>query len=309
MSPKVVLAGNNTAAGYVLDLLLEACAATDILVIAPVADSVATWHSPLETTAIAAGVECLTPKDVNASEAVARIEHHAPGLFLSVDYTQILAVGTLDALSCPALNFHPSLLPRHRGVAPLIWALVEGDTTTGLTVHHLDNGVDTGPVVSQHRLPIHPDDTGYQLHLKMARLVRSTAAEIVRVWLAGESIPPGIEQTGVASYHSSRDPQVNHVDWQLDRARLRNIVRALAPPLPGAYAFAGDHRLVIASVSLVDSGPRPKPPGMVELRNGETVVWAADGPVRIDSFADDGAIVPGRELANTQLLMEGQILG
>ena len=89
-------------------------------------------------------------------------------------YTQLFRA-LLDAMRGRyALNFHPSLLPRHRGVAPLIWAIAEGDAKAGLTVHHIDADVDAGRIVMQRPLPIHRDDTGFSLHMKTAKLVRAT---------------------------------------------------------------------------------------------------------------------------------------
>jgi methionyl-tRNA formyltransferase len=311
VNSRVVLAGNSLAATYALDLLLEVCDRRDILTIAPEPDRVAAWHVSLEAAALGAGVECISPVDVNAPEVIERIREHEPALLLSVYYTQIFSTPILGSVDGPLLNFHPSLLPRHRGTAPLIWAIVEGDSVTGVTVHHLDEGVDTGRVVLQHPLPIHWDDTGYQLHLKTAKLVRSTAAEIIQLWVAGEHIPSGQLQTGEASYHSTRDPQVNHLEWHVDRKRIRDTVRALAPPLPGAFAYVESQPLVIASVEPIDAvGLRPKPHGMLELAHrGAPIVWAADGPLRIHSFVDEGHLWPGSELSNRRPVKEGQILG
>jgi methionyl-tRNA formyltransferase len=310
VSSRVVLAGNNLAAGYVLDLLLEVCDPSDVLAIAPKPERVAAWQVSLQTAAQDAGVECLAPSDVNTPEVVERIRGHEPSLFLSIYYTQIFSTTMLRAVGCPLLNFHPSLLPRHRGTAPLIWAIVDGDSVTGVTVHHLDEGVDTGCVVLQHPLPIHPDDTGYELHLKMAKLVRSTAAGIIRGWGSGTPVPVGRLQAGEASYHSSRDPNVNHLDWSLGRRRLRDTVRALAPPLPGAYANIDDQPLVIVRLEPIDStGRQPKPPGMLDIvAGGMPIVWASDGAMRIESFVHDGQIRPGRELVARRLISGGLIL-
>ena len=310
MSPRVVLAGNNLAATYVLDLLLEACDRTDILAIVPQPDKVAAWHVSLEVAARDAGVVCISPVDVNAPDVIRRVLEHEANLFLSVYYTQIFTTETLGAVDGSLLNFHPSLLPRHRGTAPLIWAIIEGDSVTGVSVHHLDEGVDTGRVVMQHALPIHRYDTGYQLHLKIAKLVRSMAAAIIRGWVSGREISPGQLQTGDVSYHSSRDPKVNHLDWRLERRRLRDTVRALAPPLPGAFSYVDGEPLVIASLEPIDAvGLRPRAHGMLELTQDATIVWAGDGPLRIDSFVDSGRIWPGRELPKRRRVKEGQILG
>jgi methionyl-tRNA formyltransferase len=307
----LVLAGNNLAAIHVLDLALEVLPVDRVLIVTPPPTALASWAQSLLAHAQSRGVSCRSPADINAPEVIDELVAHDPGLFLSVYYTQLLAPATLASLSCPVVNFHPALLPLRRGTAPLIWAIVEGDTQTGLTVHHIDAGVDTGAVIAQYAMPIHPNDTGYALHLKMARLVRAAAAELLRSWFRGEQLAEGRPQEGPSSYHSSRDPSVNHLDWSWPRERLRNVVRALAPPLPGAYALMDDVQLKLVELECVPppSGSRVLQHGMVELRRGQApLVWASDGPVCIVAFEHEGKIQPGTELPNVRGLRNGQML-
>ena len=147
--PRIALAGNNLAAAYTLDLVLGVVAPGDVLALAPPGPQ-PSWHVSLGTHADERGVMCLTPKDVNDPAVVAAVADHDPALFLSVYYTQVFWGELMEVIAGRAVNFHPSLLPRHRGNAPLIWAIAEGDSTTGLTVHHIDEGIDTGRVIRQH---------------------------------------------------------------------------------------------------------------------------------------------------------------
>ena len=309
---RVILAGNNLAARLVLDLLLEALDPADVLVLAPPGGAHHAWQPSLAGHAHALGLRCIEPEDVNSPEAVAQLEAHGASLMLSVYYTQLFRDEVLAAVRGPALNFHPSLLPRHRGVAPLIWAIAEGDRATGLSVHHVDRGVDTGRLVWQRSLPIHPDDTGYELHLKMAAMVRAAAASLLRGWLAGDGLPDPWDQAGRASSHSLRDPSLNHLDFATERARVRDVVRALAPPLPGAFCLARGERLPLSRVEPVAGNGRDslvKTPGMLEYLPGRVpVVWCADGPLRIDEFAHDGSPRRGTELHALTGLREGDLL-
>jgi len=306
---RVLLAGNNEAACLVLDLLLEALPPGDVLAVVPPGGVHHAWQPSLERHAVAHGVPVLGPVDVNDDETLAAVAGHRAELLLSVYYTQLFGERLLAALEGPALNFHPSLLPRHRGVAPLIWAIAEGDAMTGVTAHHIDAGVDTGRVVAQRKLPIHPDDTGHTLHRKAARLVAGTAAELLRDWLAGRGIPEGSAQSGRATYHSIRDPQLNRIDFSQPRDRIRDIVRALAPPLPGAWCDVGDRRIVLARVTPVDAGATlAGTPGMLtRLPDGAWGVWAADGLLRIDAFQHAGQARPSADLLG--LVTEGQVAG
>ncbi len=307
--PRIALAGNNLAAVYTLDLLLEAVLGDDLLVIASDSSGPA-WQESLASHARRVEVDCITPSDVNEREVATRVAAHDPDLFLSVYYTQVFKGDLMRAIQGKALNFHPSLLPRHRGNAPLIWAIVEGDPMTGLSVHHIDAGIDTGNIVTQRKMPIHETDTGYVLHRKMANLVRAAAAEILRDFLSARALPVGQEQSGQSSYHSARDPRVNHLVWSDSRERIRSVVRALAPPLPGAYSHVDGETLVLARVDPVDtSRSSTKTPGMIEIeRDGTPIVWASDGALRITAALVDDSLVPGPALAASGRLREGQVL-
>jgi methionyl-tRNA formyltransferase len=303
-----VLAGNSQAAVNVLDLLLEGWARDDILVLAPPDDAKHGWQPSLGLAAKEREVEVLQPEKVNEQSILDALDRRETDLLLSVYYTQIFSPALLGSIRGPAINFHPSLLPRHRGTAPLIWAIVEGDTTTGVTMHVLAEGIDTGPTLDQRTLPIHPMDTGYSLHEKATNLVTAMAARLLRGLLAGEGLPEPRDQIGDASYHSRRDPSVNHVNWALSREEVRNIVRALAPPLPGAYSFIGDHRVVFEQVSPVEAGTPARTPGMVEFRkpDGPAIIWATDGALAIDRFRIDAQEgIDGIELLHRFGVLDG----
>jgi methionyl-tRNA formyltransferase len=306
---RVLLAGSNEAACLVLDLLLEALPPDDILAVVPPGGVHHAWQPSLERHATARGVPVLAPLDVNDDATLAAVTAHRAELLLSVYYTQLFGERLLAALEGPAINFHPSLLPHHRGVAPLIWAIAEGDAMTGVTAHHIDAGIDTGRVVAQRKLPIHPDDTGHSLHRKAARLVAGTAADLLRGWLSGDGLPDGAAQSGRATSHSTGDPQLNRIDFSQPRGRIRDIVRALAPPLPGAWCEVGDRRLVLGRVTPVDAGSAfAGTPGMLtRLPGGDWGVWAADGLLRIDAFHDDDGARPSADLMG--VVTEGQVAG
>ena len=299
MADRLVLAGNNTAAVYVLDLLLEWVGPKDILIVAPPDTDIPDWQRSLGGHARGRGVECLQPDDVNDPGVLARIDEHDPSLLLSIYYTQLFSSELLAHIRGASLNFHPSLLPRHRGVAPLIWSIADGDQVTGVSVHLIDAGIDTGDLLLQYPLPIHPEDTGFTLHRKAAKLVRGAAAELIRRLASDRGLPPAFPQAGDASYHGRRDPGLNRIDWSWPRERVRNVVRALAPPLPGAHAMVGDEQLVICRLEIPVSSPaRSQPPRTLERGKemGSTQVWASDGPMLITDALFRGKRVAGAEL-------------
>jgi methionyl-tRNA formyltransferase len=290
-----VLAGNSLAGELVLDLVLERWPLDDVLVIAPLDTSKHGWQPSLGEAARARGCTLLQPERVNEASVLERVADHRPDLLLSVYYTQIFRPAFLALFDGPAVNFHPSLLPRHRGTAPLIWAMVEGDAEVGVTVHELTPGVDDGPIVAQQRLRVADDDTGYSLQLKIAHVARDLAASLLDRLIAGQGLGPTRPQAGAGSHHRKRDPSVNHIDWAQPRVRVRNIVRALAPPLPGAYTIVGGKTLVLEAVGL---GPETLGrPGAIEVRAGAVLIWAADGALTIERATIDGTTYDRAALA------------
>ncbi len=307
----MVLAGNNLAACHVLDLLVGALPVDQLLAIAPTGSARHTWQHSLASHAEERGVECLQPEDLNSEESVAAVRQFGGELLVSVYYTQIFHEPLLEAIGGPAINVHPSLLPRHRGFAPLIWAIAEGDRKTGLSIQLIDQGVDTGALLLQRSMPVHAEDTGYDLHLKMANLVRGSTARILRRFLEDRSLPEPRLQAGQATYHSASDPPLNHLSYDQPRARIRNIVRALAPPLPGAFSYVGPERITLARVTEVPESAigAPRAPGMLQRTAAEElVVWAADGALRIDELVVRDQRLRGPEIPREPMLYEGVVL-
>jgi methionyl-tRNA formyltransferase len=304
-----LLAGNSQAAIDVLELMLEVWSPASILVIAPPRGPKHTWQPSLAQRADQAGVRTVTPEDVNDAAVIGEVAERGTDLLLSVYYTQIFAPALLDVVDGPRLNFHPSLLPRHRGTAPLIWAIAEGDEQTGVTVHELTPGVDTGPIWWQRTLPIHHDDTGFSLHGKAAKLVRSIAADLLRRLEHGRALPEPVAQSGTVSVHTSRDPQLNRIDWTMPAARIRNAVRALAHPLPGAHTTWRGETIGIESVELRPVPTASDRPGMVDVdAEGEPSVSTGDGAVRLVTIRRDGRLLAASSLS-TDGLRTGEILG
>lgn len=305
---KPVLAANSLAGVLILDLLLESWPRDDVLVIVPPERIRHSWQPSVWEAAASAGITTLDPEDVNDPAVVEAVVAHGADLLLSVYYTQIFKEPLLNAVDGLALNFHPALLPKHRGTAPLVWAIAEGDTTTGMSVHEITLGVDTGPIRWQRPLAIHPSDTGYTLHLKAANLAAGIAGELIRRLRSGTPLPPGTEQSGAATVHTSRDPRLNRIDWTQPAERIRNVVRALSDPLPGAHTSWRGQRLGLERVEVAALRGPTHAPGMVQVDPDQGVcVWSGDGAVRIEVARWNERIVAGEDLASLGI-REGEVL-
>lgn len=207
------------------------------------------WFSRVADTAAELGLRTLIAEDLREQELGQALRQASPALIFSFYYRSMLPMDWLEQASLGAFNMHGSLLPAFRGRAPTNWAVLKGATQTGATLHRMAAKPDAGSIVDQCAVPILPDDTGEQVFDKVC-----VAAEIV-LWrslpaiLAGEapSLPNDIAR---GSYFGGRKPDDGRIDWSESAQSVYNLIRAVAPPYPGAFTELGARRLVIARARL-----------------------------------------------------------
>jgi methionyl-tRNA formyltransferase len=244
--------------------------------------------TPLRDLAHAAGVPIHDPADVNQPEHVELLRQMEPDLLVVCDYGQILAAETLGAARLGGVNLHGSLLPRYRGAAPVNWALIRGDETTGITVIHMNTQLDAGPSLVRRETPIDPDEDAVALEARLAQLGAPAvleALEMLEFW-DGYSLLGEIQDRT----HMTRAPRLKKVDGKIDwgqaAATIRNRVRGLQP-WPGTFTFwvppkGAPIRLLIERVRVEESaagGERSWLPGQVVRAEGD-VLWVAAGDGR-----------------------------
>jgi len=258
--------------------------------------------NPMRDAAEAAGIPVLAPERVNDDESVAAIEKLEADLFVVCDYGQILSPRLLAAAPLGGINLHGSLLPRHRGAAPVQWAILAGDPITGVSVIHMTPALDAGAVIVARAAPIYPGDTALDLERHLATLGADATLEAIdRLQAAaalrkpGEPLVVGIPQDAA---HATKAPRLTKADgvvnWSQPAQRLERSRRALEP-WPRTTAFlhrdgSPPLRLVLEDVAVVEH-------------------QAAAAPGTILAAHDDGIVVAcgaGTALAIRRLLPEGR---
>ena len=205
----------------------------------------------------------------------------APDLVLSVFYRDLLPEPVLAAARRGALNLHPSLLPAYRGRAPINWVLVRGETRTGVTLHHMIGRADAGDIVGQRAIAVAPRETALSLYRKVeGEGVRLLAEMLPRV--AAGTAPRLPQDESRASYFGRRRPEDGRIDWSWPASRIDCLVRAVAPPWPGAFAEVEGRR------AWIHAG-RPAEPFAPDA-NAAKAAKAADAAA---PAAADGRPVPG----------------
>ena len=183
------------------------------------------------------GLEIFEPPSINAPEAIARLRAAQPDLLFVCDYGQILSSECLAAARLGGINLHGSLLPRHRGAAPVQWALLRGDHLTGVSVIHMTPRLDAGPVLAVAQTDIRPDETAAELEPRLAELgvaATTQAVQLLAGWDGVQSLGQPQDRTLATSA-----PRLSKADGQLDfrrsAAELEQQVRG-CQPWPGTYA-------------------------------------------------------------------------
>jgi methionyl-tRNA formyltransferase len=190
------------------------------------------------------GVPVLRPASVNSEQSVAALAALEPDLVLSVAYDQILRAPVLSLAPLGCLNVHAGKLPRYRGRNVVNWAIINGETEIGLTVHHMDEGIDTGDIVLQRTLPIGWTDDYATVLARVVDAVPALAAEAVAGVVAG-SAERRPQDAAQGTYFGGRGPGDEWLDWRGGSRELHNKVRAITRPGPGARTMLNDRAVVV----------------------------------------------------------------
>jgi methionyl-tRNA formyltransferase len=216
--------------------------------------------NPMRDAAVAAGVPILAPERINDPEAIEAIRAIGPDLLVVCDYGQILSPAALAVAPYGGINLHGSLLPRHRGAAPVQWAILAGDAVTGASVIHMTPALDAGNVIAARETPISGTETAPELEHRLAGMgVDAVLEAIDRLTDAGPGTTPGVPQDPTRVTRAPRLAKADGiVDWSLPAARIARMRRALEPwPRTATFLHAGAGRpplrVVLEDVAVVDA--------------------------------------------------------
>ena len=265
------------------------------------------WFRSVARVASEHGIPVHAPESPNHPLWIERIRAMGPDAILSAHYRRMIGGELLSACPGRSFNLHASLLPRFRGRAPINWVLVEGETETGITLHHMTEAPDAGDVVAQVEVPIDETDTAATLTKK---LVAATGPMLERVLptIVDGSFTATPQAPSEATTYPGRSPEDGLIDWSASATDVRNLVRAVTHPWPGAFTHAGDREVRIWSATALE-GDSEEAPGTV-LGTSPLTVACGNGALRIDAGQSaDGVWSGGDHLAEELNLVDGMRLG
>jgi methionyl-tRNA formyltransferase len=261
------------------------------------------WFDSVAGLARRHGIEAITPADANEPALVARIAALQPDFLFSFYYRQMLKAPLLAAARRGAYNMHGSLLPKYRGRVPVNWAIIHGERETGASLHAMVEKPDAGALVAQQAVPILPDDTALEVFNKVTVAAEMALDRVLPALLAGTAEHRPLDLTQ-GSYFGGRKPEDGRIDWTQPAAAVHNLIRAVAPPYPGAFADLGGHRLRLLRSQRLPAGAVPSGPPSLLAAGGDLLARCGDGELvkilclELDGQAVDPADLPVRLGAN-----------
>jgi methionyl-tRNA formyltransferase len=243
--------------------------------------------SAVKAAAVDLGIAVLQPKRAREEGFINEIRGQAPDLNVVVAYGQILPQALLDVPRHGSLNVHTSLLPSHRGAAPIQWAILEGDAETGVTIMKMDAGLDTGPILTERRTAISEDDTAQTLHDRLAVMGAELLVETIPNWVAGR-ITERAQPEG-ATYARKIEKSDGLIDWHESAAQISRKVRGFTP-WPGAFTYmelSGQRRMIKVLSGLV-SKQAGEPGKVLSASKDGLVVGAGSGSYCITALQPEG---------------------
>ena len=261
-------------------------------------DSVADWCS-------AHGVPCELDADLKDPAVLARIAGDAPDFIFSFYFRHMIPEAVLALARRGAFNLHGSLLPKFRGRSPINWQLVHGVERSGLSLHRMVRKADAGEVVAQQAVPVHADQDALGLTRQLLAVTPALLDRAVPALVAGTA-SFSIQDHAQATYFGGRKPADGLIDWRQPARVVHNLVRAVAPPWPGAFTFfVGDglaeRKILVWRTAVISERSRYGTPGTVL---GDGSVACGMGAVALLSLAAEDetpvALPPGARLMAPQ---------
>src|SRR5882672_2512837 len=203
----------------------------------------ALWFRSVAELAAGAGLPVFAPEDINHPLWIAKIRALQPDVLFSFYYRNMVSDSLLAIPRVGCFNLHGSLLPKYRGRAPANWAILNGETETGVTLHHMIARPDAGDIVGQRRVPIDADDDARTLNLKLAAAAGPLLDECLPQILKGTARRVA-QNESEATYFGRRKPADGAVDWRKSSTQIANLVRAVTRPYPGAFTHATATKLL-----------------------------------------------------------------
>ena len=243
---------------------------------------------PVKELAQSAGIPVFQPERIKREEGVAMLKSCAPDLCVTAAFGQLLSQEILDIPPLGTINVHSSLLPKHRGSAPINWSIIKSDPVTGVTTMFTDKGMDTGDILLTRETPIGPAENAGELTDRLAVMGAQLLIETIRALEAG-TLARTPQDHAAATYEPKMDKELGRIDWSKSAQELDWLVRGTTP-WPGAFTTLGEQTIKVFELDILD-GPASGAPGEIVAADAKRglVVSCGDHDVALAQIQMPGA--------------------
>ena len=269
----VALMGSVSSSWCVLEALIRA--EVEITAVLGVdesrADRISDYRS-LRALADEAGIPFLSFVKVSEPKVEEFLRAHPPDLLWVIGFSQLVPDRLLECARLGGVGYHPTMLPKGRGRAPIVWTILR-QARAAVNLFYLTDEPDAGDIIIQREVPVLPDDYAADLIARMEKVLAEAAFEIAP-HLKADTLPRTPQDHGKATYYPKRTPADGLIDWSQPTADIYRLIRAVSKPYPGAFAFLRGRKLLIwrarpATCEELDVQPTAGDPGTVIRRNTE----------------------------------------
>lgn len=266
--------------------------------------------NPVKQCAVENNLPVIQPVRLRDPEVIEWVRALQPDLLVLAFVTSFVPKEMIDLATYGGINYHPSLLPKYRGGSAINWALIHGETETGVTIHFIDEGVDTGDILLQEKVSVDPEDTVKSVYFnKLYPLGLSLISRAVSLIKEGKAtrVPQDHSQASFQPVIKEKDVQI---DWSCPASQIYNLIRG-SNPTPGAFTFYQGRKLTIWEARRSGELPGNRQPGEIcEISADGLLVATADGGVLAQKVQYEGQVkMPAQAFADQQLMAVGVRLG
>lgn len=243
--------------------------------------------TPVKAVALEHNLPVYQPERARDPQFVELMQSLAPEAIIVVAFGQILPKAILDLPKYGCINVHASLLPEYRGAAPIQWAVIDGKKESGVTIMRMNEGLDTGDMISKTVVPLAEDETGGSLFDKLseegAKLCVTTLEEIA----AGRAVYEKQPEESTTDYARMIDKKMGEIDWTQSAEKIEQLIRGLNP-WPSAYTYLNGKSLKIWKAEVLEEMSEEQPGHVVKAEKDKLYIQTGKGILNVQELQLEG---------------------
>jgi methionyl-tRNA formyltransferase len=253
------------------------------------------WFGSVKNWALQKKIAVYTTEEINSPQWIAKIAAMKPDIIFSFYYRKMICREILDLPKIGAFNLHGSFLPYYRGRCPVNWVIINGEKTTGVTLHYMVDKPDAGDIVGQKAVVVDVLDTAKTLYDKLCGAAKELLDDLLPLIKSGQ-IPRQKQDLKAGSYYGGRRPEDGRIDWNKSATEIYNLIRGVTRPYPGAYALTENQEKVIIWWAETQESNKSKAAGSVEIGTQDVLVQTGKNAIKLLEIEIQGKCYMGFQI-------------